>query len=90
MFDALSYGLPFIATRLGFFVEFAARGLGIAVDRNPKEFSKAMLYLDKNYNKYVDRVNEFRAKLSWEQIAKEHAQLYYKVLSSKKEHPVIA
>jgi glycosyltransferase involved in cell wall biosynthesis len=90
MFDALSYGLPFIATRLGFFVEFAARGLGIAVDRNPKEFSDAMLYLDKNYNKYVNRVNEFRAKLSWEQIAKEHAQLYYKVLSSKKEHPVIA
>jgi glycosyltransferase involved in cell wall biosynthesis len=90
MFDALSYGLPFIATRLGFFVEFAARGLGIAVDRNPKDFSDAMLYLDKNYNKYVDRVNEFRAKLSWEQIAKEHAQLYYKVLSSKKEHTVIA
>jgi glycosyltransferase involved in cell wall biosynthesis len=90
MFDALSYGLPFIATRLGFFVEFAAQGLGIAVDRNPKEFSDAMLYLDKNYNKYVNRVNEFRAKLSWEQIAKEHAHLYYKVLSSKKEHPVIA
>jgi glycosyltransferase involved in cell wall biosynthesis len=50
MFDALSYGLPFIVTRLGFFVEFAARGLGTAVDRNPKEFSDAMLYLDKNYN----------------------------------------
>jgi hypothetical protein len=49
-----------------------------------------MLYLDKNYNKYVDRVNEFRVKLSWEQIAMEHAQLYYKVLSSKKEHTVIA
>ena len=89
MFDALSYGLPFIATRLGFFVEFASRGLGIAVDRNPKEFSDAMLYLDKNYDKYIDRINEFRMKLSWEQIAKEHAELYYKVLRTRKEQTVI-
>jgi glycosyltransferase involved in cell wall biosynthesis len=89
MFDALSYGLPFIATRLGFFVEFASHGLGIAVDRNPKEFSNAMMHLDKNYDKYVDKINEFSMKLSWEQIAKEHAELYYEVVKRKKEQAVI-
>jgi glycosyltransferase involved in cell wall biosynthesis len=89
MFDALSYGLPFIATRLGFFVEFASHGLGIAVDRNPKEFSNAMMHLDKNYDKYDDKINEFSMKLSWEQIAKEHAELYYKVVKRKKEQAVI-
>jgi glycosyltransferase involved in cell wall biosynthesis len=88
MFDALSYGLPFIATRLGFFVEFASRGLGIAVGRNPKEFSDAMLYLDKNYGKYIDKINEFRVKLNWEQVAKEHVALYNKVAGRKKTHTV--
>jgi glycosyltransferase involved in cell wall biosynthesis len=89
MFDALSYGLPFIATRLGFFVEFASHGLGVVVDRNPEEFSNAMMYLDKNYDKYVNKINEFSIKLNWEQIAKEHAELYYKVVKRKKEQAVI-
>ena len=89
MFDALSYGLPFIATKLGFFVEFASHGLGIAVDRNPKEFSNAMMNLNRNYDKYVDKINEFSMKLNWEQIAKEHAELYYRVVKRKKEQAVI-
>ena len=88
MFDALSYGLPFIASRLGFFVEFASRGLGIAVGRNPKEFSDAMVYLDKNYDKYIDKVNEFRVKINWEQVAKEHIALYHKVVGRRKAHTV--
>jgi glycosyltransferase involved in cell wall biosynthesis len=88
MFDALSYGLPFIATKLGFFVEFASHDLGIAVDRNPKEFSNAMMYLDRNYDKYVDKINEFSMKLNWEQIAKEHAEIYYRVVKRKKEQAV--
>jgi glycosyltransferase involved in cell wall biosynthesis len=87
--DALSYGLPFIATRLGFFVEFASHGLGIAVDRNPKRILKCNDDSDKNYDKYVDKINEFSMKLNWEQIAKEHAGLYYKVVKRKKEQAVI-
>ncbi|MFL6456880.1 MAG: glycosyltransferase, partial [Nitrososphaeraceae archaeon] len=35
MFDALAHGLPFIATDLEFFREFASQGLGITVKRNP-------------------------------------------------------
>jgi glycosyltransferase involved in cell wall biosynthesis len=85
----MSYGLPFVATGLGFFLEFASRGLGIAVDRNPKGFSNAMLYLDKNYDKYIGKINKFRMKLSWEQVAKEHAKLYYKVVRRKKVQSVI-
>ena len=85
MFDAMSYGLPFIATRLGFFVEFAAAGLGVAVGRNPKEFSNAMVYLDKNYDRYVAKISEFKLKLNWKQVAKEHAVLYHTSRSSKKK-----
>ena len=35
MFDALAHGLPFVASDLGFFKEFARKGLGIAVRRKP-------------------------------------------------------
>ena len=33
MFDALAHGLPFIATDIEFFKEFARKGLGITVKR---------------------------------------------------------
>jgi glycosyltransferase involved in cell wall biosynthesis len=85
MFDAMSYGLPFISTRLGFFVEFAEAGLGVAVGRNPKEFSDAMVYLDKNYDRYVAKISEFKLKLNWKQVAKEHAALYHQVVAARKE-----
>ena len=45
MFDALAHGLPFIATNLGFFKEFAALGLGVAVKRHPREFSNGLKIL---------------------------------------------
>ena len=86
MFDAMSYGLPFIATRLGFFVEFAVAGLGVAVGRNPKEFSDAMIYLDKNYDRYVAKISEFKLKLNWKQVAKEHAVLYHQVVAARKKY----
>ena len=56
MFDGLSYGLPFVASQLAFFEEFAFRGLGIAVKRKAEAFSKALLDLDTSYDKYGDPV----------------------------------
>jgi hypothetical protein len=38
MFDALAYGLPFVATSLEFFNEFSQKGLGITVSRSLDEF----------------------------------------------------
>lgn len=79
MFDALSYGLPFVATRLGFFVEFASRGLGITVKRNASAFSEALIHLERNYDKYAETVDEFKKEIAWPEVAKRHAELYRRI-----------
>jgi glycosyltransferase involved in cell wall biosynthesis len=83
MFDALSHGLPFIASDLGFFKEFANKGLGIVVNRKSEEFSNAIEVLEKNYLQYVERVNHFgRTHLDWDSVAKQHVELYLDVISN--------
>ncbi len=76
MFDALAHGLPFVSSDLGFFREFSAQGLGIAVKRTPKDFSNAIKKLDKDYGDYVKRVADFKKKLSWDHVAKQHQSIY--------------
>ncbi|HEU4822984.1 MAG TPA: hypothetical protein VFS97_06125, partial [Nitrososphaeraceae archaeon] len=83
MFDALAHGLPFIASDLGFFKEFANKGLGIVVNRKSEEFSNAIKALEKNYLHYVERVNRFSSThLSWDSVAKQHIKLYLDVISN--------
>lgn len=83
MFDALAHGLPFIATDLGFFKEFANKGLGIVVKRKSKEFSNAIEVLEKNYLHYIERVNNFsKIHLSWDTVAKKHIELYLDVMNN--------
>lgn len=89
MFDALSYGLPFIATRLGFFVEFSSRGLGITVRRNASAFSKALIYLEKNYDKYAEAVDDFKNEITWPAVAKRHAELYRRVARIDERQAVV-
>ena len=84
MFDALAHGLPFVATDLEFFKEFSAQGLGITVRRNPNEFSKALAMLDRDYAVYVKEVDSFKKKISWLNVGKQHAQLYYRITEEKK------
>jgi glycosyltransferase involved in cell wall biosynthesis len=76
MFDALAHGLPFIATNLGFFKEFAAQGLGMTVKRDPHEFSNGIKNLDKNYSSYAESINSFKQKLKWDFVASQHASIY--------------
>jgi glycosyltransferase involved in cell wall biosynthesis len=83
MFDALAHGLPFVATNLEFFKEFSEKGLGITVRRKPEEFSKALVMLDKEYSKYRKAVEAFRNKISWQNIAAKHAQLYNEIANKK-------
>ena len=83
MFDALAHGLPFIATDLGFFKEFANKGLGIVVNRKSEEFSNAIKVLEKNYLQYLERINCFsRTHLSWDSVAKQHIKLYLDAISN--------
>jgi len=78
MFDALAHGLPFVATDLEFFREFSSQNLGITVKRNPASFSKGLQELLKNYSKYAQAVNDFKGKLKWSNVAKEHLKIYEK------------
>ena len=87
MFDGLSHGLPFVATQLAFFQEFALRGLGITVKRKAEAFSKALLDLDINYDKYVKKISDFKKEITWHEVAKRHAELYRQI-SKRKEQTV--
>jgi glycosyltransferase involved in cell wall biosynthesis len=80
MFDALAHGLPFIATNLQFFNEFASKGLGITVKRDPSEFVKALHEMEDNYHSYSKAVNKFRLNLKWDIVANQHNELYHDIL----------
>ena len=88
MFDALAHGLPFVATDLKFFREFASQGLGITVKRDPHEFSKGLEGLTSNYVKYKEAVDMFKEKIKWDSIAKRHSTLYHAV--AHREHSSIS
>jgi glycosyltransferase involved in cell wall biosynthesis len=83
MFDALAHGLPFIATDLEFFREFASQGLGITVKRNPHAFSRGIKKLDRNYFNYAETVDAFKLKLKWNFVARQHSQLYYSTTAAR-------
>jgi len=85
MFDALAHGLPFVASNLPFFKEFAAQGLGIIVRRDPKEFSTALEALGRDYSTYKQAVNNFKGRLDWESVAREHAVVYVKVVNRERK-----
>jgi glycosyltransferase involved in cell wall biosynthesis len=80
LIDALAHGLPFIATDLGFFKEFSALGLGITVKRSAGDFSNGIKLLDKDYDAYKEKVNNFKSRLLWESVAKQHESLYLSLI----------
>ena len=81
LFDGLSHGLPFISSKLEFFNEFSDMGLGISVDRNPAEFSRALLRLKRDYKKYKKATLEFRKKLLWKVVTSKHIVLYNSMIN---------
>ena len=84
MFDALGHGIPFIASDLPFFKEFASKGLGIATKRTPNSFVDALLELDNNYDKYQKAIEGFKNYLKWNIVARNHIELYNSITSSAK------
>jgi glycosyltransferase involved in cell wall biosynthesis len=80
MHDGLAHGLPFISSKIEFFKEFSDMELGISVDRNPVEFSKALLKLEVDYKRYKDAVVNFRKDLLWKEVAKKHTLLYNSII----------
>ena len=83
MFDGFAHGLPFISIKIEFFKEFSDMGLGISVDRNPSDFSRALVELRGDYKKYKDAVVEFSKKLSWREVSRKHILLYESIVKTR-------
>jgi glycosyltransferase involved in cell wall biosynthesis len=81
MFDALAHGLPFIASDLRFFKEFAEMGLGIVCNRNMQSFERSISTLASAYDEYRTRIEHFRSKLQWSDIAKKHIEFFSGLIS---------
>jgi glycosyltransferase involved in cell wall biosynthesis len=89
MYDGLAHGLPFVSSNIEFFKEFSNLGLGISVERDPVEFSKAFLKLERDYDKYENAVEMFRRKLVWKEVAKKHVSLYESIRTSAQDLRVL-
>ncbi len=76
MFDGLAHGIPFVASNLGFFKEFAAMGLGMISEREPSGFAKAIMKMQANLEYFTRNVDGFRPKLRWDFVAEQHAAIY--------------
>jgi glycosyltransferase involved in cell wall biosynthesis len=82
MFDALAHGLPFVASDLRFFKEFADMGLGIVCKRTTQSFERSISTLALEYDEYKTRVEQFRSQLQWSNVANKHIE-YFSGLISK-------
>ena len=81
LFDALAHGLPFIASDLSFFKEFAQMGLGITCSRNAESFSEALIDLATNHEKYQNNIQQFNPNLRWSTVADNYISCYSKLLN---------
>jgi glycosyltransferase involved in cell wall biosynthesis len=81
MFDALAHGLPFVASDLRFFKEFADMGLGIVCKRTTQSFERSISTLALEYDKYKAIVEQFRSKLRWSNIANQHIEFFSDLIS---------
>jgi glycosyltransferase involved in cell wall biosynthesis len=85
MFDSLAHGLPFVASDLDFFKEFAEMGLGITAKRNPESFAEAIHKLGDSYDKYSKSVDNFKEQFRWEFVAKQHIDIYNHAITKREK-----
>ena len=83
MFDSLAHRLPFVASDLDFFKEFAEMGLGITAKRDPVSFAKAIRELGGSYDKYSKSVDDFKKQLRWEFVTKQHINIYSHAITER-------
>jgi glycosyltransferase involved in cell wall biosynthesis len=83
MFDSLAHRLPFVASDLDFFKEFAEMGLGITAKRDPVSFAKAIRELGNSYDKYSKSVDNFKQQLRWEFVTKQHIDIYSHAITGR-------
>jgi glycosyltransferase involved in cell wall biosynthesis len=83
MFDSLAHRLPFVASDLDFFKEFAEMGLGITAKRDPVSFAKAIRKLGGSYDKYSKSVDNFKKQLRWEFVTEQHINIYSHAITER-------
>jgi glycosyltransferase involved in cell wall biosynthesis len=83
MFDSLAHRLPFVASDLDFFKEFAEMGLGITAKRDPVSFAKAIRELGDSYGNYSKSVDNFKQQLKWEFVTKQHIDIYSHAITER-------
>ena len=83
MFDSLAHRLPFVASDLDFFKEFAEMGLGITAKRDPVSFAKAIHELGNSYDNYSKSVENFKQQLRWESVTKQHVDIYNHAITER-------
>lgn len=87
MFDALAHGLPFVASDLRFFKEFANMGLGIACKRDTKSFEESLSTLVLKFDEYKARVEQFSPQLRWSNIANQHMEFFSALITQSSKSP---
>src|SRR5215216_147560 len=83
MFDSLAHRLPFVASDLDFFKEFAEMGLGITAKRDPVSFARAIRELGDSYGTYSKSVDNFKQQLKWEFVTKQHIDIYSHAITER-------
>jgi glycosyltransferase involved in cell wall biosynthesis len=89
MFDALAHGLPFVASDLRFFKEFANMGLGIACKRDTQSFERSLLTLASKFDEYKKRVEQFQSELRWSNSADKHLEFFSTLISQYNNEPPV-
>jgi glycosyltransferase involved in cell wall biosynthesis len=85
MFDSLAHRVPFVASDLDFFKEFAEMGLGITAKRDPVSFARAICELGNSYDKYSKSVDKFKQQLRWEFVTKQHIHIYNHAMTKREK-----
>jgi glycosyltransferase involved in cell wall biosynthesis len=85
MFDSLAHRLPFVASDIEFFKEFAEMGLGITAKRDPVSFGRAICELGESYDKYSKSVDKFKQQLRWEFVTKQHIDIYSHAMTKREK-----
>lgn len=88
MFDALAHTVPFVASDLDFFKEFAEMGLGILAKRDPLSFANAIENIGRSYDKYSKAVSNFKYQLRWGYVANQHIEIYKRAILEKRRNVI--
>ena len=88
MFDALAHTVPFVASDLDFFKEFAEMGLGVIAKRDPLSFANAIENIGRSYDKYSKAVSNFKYQLRWQYVANQHIEIYKRAILEKRRNVI--